>query len=88
MQTVSLIAAAIEREGISTVCISLLREVTSITRPPRALFVPFALGYPLGRPHDSALQHRVIESALNLLPRTDVPVFENYEEGQKRNNFL
>ncbi len=79
MQTVSLIAAAIEREGISTVCISLLREVTSVIRPPRALFVPYPMGYPLGAPNDNALQRRIIDAALALLPRIDVPVFEEMQ---------
>lgn len=74
-----LVAAAIEREGISTVAISLLREVTSVLRPPRALFVPFPLGYPLGVPHDADLQHRIIAQALALLDRTDVPVFTEYK---------
>ena len=81
MQTVGLIAAAIEREGISTVCISLLREVTSVTRPPRALFVPYAMGYPLGAPNDPALQRLIIDAALALLPRIDVPVFEAMRTG-------
>ncbi len=80
MQTVSLIAAAIEREGISTICISLLREVTIVTRPPRALFVPYAMGYPFGAPNDSALQRRIIDAALALLPRIDVPVFEEMQK--------
>jgi len=79
VQTVSLIAAAIEREGISTVCISLLREVTSVIRPPRALFVPYPMGYPLGAPNDNALQRRIIDAALALLPRIDVPVFEEMQ---------
>ncbi len=76
-----LVAAAIEREGISTVAISLLREVTSVLRPPRALFVPFPLGYPLGVPHDADLQHRIIAQALALLDRTDVPVLETWGNG-------
>lgn len=78
MQTVGLLAAAIERVGITTTSISLLREVTEIIRPPRALFVPFPLGYPLGAPHDAALQHRVIAAALRLLDRKDVPVLAEF----------
>lgn len=76
MQTVGLIQAAIERENISTVSVSLLREVTEIIRPPRALFAPYPLGYPLGAPNDAILQHRVIAKALSLLTRSDVPVLE------------
>lgn len=80
VQTVGLIQAAIERVGISTVSISLLREVTTVIHPPRALFAPFPLGYPLGEPNNPRLQHRVIQAALELLPRTDVPVFETFEQ--------
>ena len=78
VQTVGLVQLAIEREGIATVSISLLREVTEIIRPPRSLFVPFPMGYPLGRPHDEQLQHRVIRQALALLERNDLPVLEEY----------
>jgi hypothetical protein len=46
-QTVSLVAAALEQQGISTVVVQLLRMVTEKVRPPRALFVPFRHGYPL-----------------------------------------
>jgi hypothetical protein len=63
-QTVSLIAAELERRGITTVCIVLLREVAEKVRPPRALFVPFRQGYPLDLPHEPARQRAVIERAL------------------------
>jgi hypothetical protein len=66
-QTVSLVAAELERRGIATVAISLLRPVVERVRPPRALFVPFPHGYPLGRPNDPAGQLGVIEAALTLL---------------------
>jgi hypothetical protein len=71
-QTVSLIAAELERRGITTVCIVLLREVAEKVRPPRALFVPFRHGYPLDRPHDPTRQRAVIEAALGLAERSDV----------------
>lgn len=77
-QTVGLVQAAIERVGITTVSVTLLREVTTILRPPRALFVPYALGYPLGEPDNAPLQHRIIAAALRLLHREDVPVLENF----------
>lgn len=78
VQTVSLIQAAIERESMTTVSISLLREVTDVLHPPRALFVPYRLGFPLGEANHPALQHRVIAAALALSGRNDVPVVENY----------
>ena len=66
-QTVGLVAAEMERQGISTVSIQLLRFVAEKVRPPRALFVPFKHGYPLDTPGDSQRQHAVIEAALSLL---------------------
>ena len=80
VQAVGLIGAAIERAGTSTICLSLLREVTQIIRPPRSLFVPYPFGYPLGQPDNATLQHGVIAAALKLLPRTDVPVLEEFAE--------
>ncbi len=68
-QAVSLIAAELERRGIATVCITLLREVAQAVRPPRALYVPFPHGYPLGAPREPAVQRAVIDAALALLER-------------------
>ncbi len=81
-QTVCLLQAAIERAGIATVSISLLREVTLALKPPRALFVQFPMGHPLGEPNNPQLQHRIISAALSLLERDDVPVLEEFNEAQ------
>ena len=66
-QTVSLIAAELERRGIATVVLQLLREAVEKVRPPRALFVPFRHGFPLDSPNEPPRQHAVIEAALRLL---------------------
>ena len=66
-QTVGLTAAALEKQGISTVVIQLLRLITEKVRPPRALVVPFRHGYPLDSPHEPEKQRAVITAALNLL---------------------
>lgn len=76
-QAVGLIAAEIERAGIPTVCLMLLREVAEKVRPPRSLVVPFAHGYTLGAPHDAEGQKTIMRQALRLLERSDVPVIEN-----------
>ncbi len=78
-QTVCLVQAALEREGITTVSISLLREVTAQLKPPRAMWVPFPMGFPLGEPNNPDLQHQIIAAALRLLERNDVPVLENFK---------
>ncbi len=80
-QAVGLIQGIMEEAGIATVSVSLLAEVTRKVKPPRALFVPFPLGYPLGKPQDAALQRKIIEETMKLLERTDLPVFEAYREG-------
>ena len=79
-QTVGLIAAELERQGISTVALQLLREIAVAVRPPRTLFVPFPHGYPLDRPHDPVRQRAVLEAALRVLevPAEAGPVLVDY----------
>jgi hypothetical protein len=71
-QTVGLIAAELERQGIPTVTIQLLRVVAEKVGPPRSLCVPFKHGYPLGEPDNPELQHKVIETALAMLEDPDI----------------
>ena len=70
----------LERQGIATTGISLVREHTEIVRPPRALWVTFELGRPMGIPDDPPFQRRVVKAALDLLARTDGPLIANYPE--------
>jgi len=70
----------LEREGIATTGISLVREHTEKVRPPRALWVTFELGRPLGRPDDASFQRRVVKAALDLLAHTDGPLIADYPE--------
>jgi hypothetical protein len=64
---VGLVAAELERRGIATVAIQLLRKVALRVRPPRALFVPFRHGYPLDAPGEPQRQRAVLEAALRML---------------------
>jgi hypothetical protein len=64
---VCLIAAELERRGIATTSVTALPEVTRKVGIPRALEVPYALGYPLGRPRDAELQTRILCAAFALL---------------------
>jgi hypothetical protein len=70
---VCLIAAELERRGIATTSVTALPEVTRRVGIPRALVVPYALGYPLGLPHDAALQARILSEAFALLERPGPP---------------
>ena len=82
-QAVSLVAAELERRGIATVTIQLLKEAAEKVRPPRALLVPYRHGYPLGAPADSSHQHEVIEAALALLEDSglETPALVPYQDG-------
>ena len=72
-QSVGLIQGVLEGLGLSTVGVSICREITERVRPPRTLFAPYPFGYPLGRPGDPALQKRIIREALDLLDRDGPP---------------
>lgn len=62
-----------------TVSISLVRPHTEIIKPPRALWVSFEMGHPMGVP-DAAFQRRVLLAALRLLEAPNGPVLEDYPE--------
>lgn len=75
-----MLARIIEKHGIATVGISLVRLQTEKVRPPRYLFVPFPFGRALGKPNDPAFQQQVIDAALALLQRPEraKPVLEDF----------
>ena len=70
----SALAHYLEAEGVPAVAISLIRLHTEKVRPPRALWVPFELGRPLGAPNEPTFQTRVIAAALGLLEAASGPV--------------
>ncbi len=72
------LAHYLEADGLPTTQISLIREHTEVIRPPRALWVPFELGRPLGVPEDPVFQRRVLLSALALLNAPQGPVLEDF----------
>jgi hypothetical protein len=77
-QTVGLAQATIEERGIPTASITMLAKITEEIRPPRALAVPYALGFPLGEANNRELQTEVLRQLLALLARDDVPVLEQF----------
>lgn len=74
------LANVLERCGLSTIALSLVRAQALVTRPPRALHCEFPLGRPLGRPNDAEFQHSVLASAFDLLERPQGPVLEDFPE--------
>lgn len=74
------LAHYIEEEGVATTQISLIRPHTEAIKPPRALWVPFDLGRPLGVPNDAEFQTRVLLSVLKLLEESSGPVLRDFAE--------
>jgi hypothetical protein len=75
-----LVQAELERQGIASVSISLLKEVTKKLQSPRSLFVPFAHGFPLGEPKNSGLQQDILRRMFDIVQLKDceIPYIEHY----------
>jgi hypothetical protein len=74
---VSVIQRQIEAQGVTTVSISLFRPFAEKVKPPRALWVPFPFGRPLGAPNNKSIQRKVIFAMFDLLTREKGPVLED-----------
>lgn len=72
----------LEEAGIPTAGISLVRPHTEVIKPPRALWVPFELGHPLGPPDNAAFQRKVLLALLKLLAASQGPVLEDFPEDE------
>ena len=70
----------LESEGLATAGISLIRLHSEKIRPPRALWVPFELGRPLGAPNEPDFHRRVLGALLDLLAETRGPVLRDFTE--------
>jgi hypothetical protein len=58
---------------------------TETIKPPRALWVTFDLGRPLGVPNNAGFQKRVLLSALKLLEEASGPVLRDFPEDAPAN---
>lgn len=77
-QTVGLVQAQLEYEGIVTASLSMMPEITKKIRPPRALAVPYRLGFPLGEPLAPKLQRDILAALLALCTGATVPILERF----------
>jgi len=65
---VSLIANALESEGLPTLVVGTVRDIMEQAPAPRSVFVDFPVGRTFGHPADSAEQQLVLRGALGELP--------------------
>lgn len=68
-----LIQRAVESIGITTISISLSKEITQTVRLPRALYPRFPLGHPIGFPGQASKQLSVLKYLLKYLVEIDKP---------------
>ena len=66
-----LIQRVIETAGISTISVSLSKEITQKLRPPRAVFPGFPLGHPIGFPGRPNQHLRMLRLLLKYLQEFD-----------------
>ncbi len=72
-RSVGLVQAQIERAGISTVSVTMRPEISFAMKVPRAVYVRFPLGNPLGEPHRPDQQSRILEDMFRLLETATEP---------------
>ena len=75
------LAHYLERDGLATVNIALVYKHAAVAQPsPRALWVPFWYGRPLGAPNESALQRRVLDATMALLDEPGDRLLKEFAE--------
>ncbi len=68
-----LIQREVEKAGISTIGISIVRSYSETVRPPRTVFLRWPFGHPLGEPFHIAQQRLVLAEALRALSTISEP---------------
>ncbi len=72
-QSASLVQREIEAAGISTVAVSVCRDITDQMLVPRAVALRFPLGNPFGAAMDASMHSRILKDALTLLDTVRTP---------------
>lgn len=70
-QAMGVLARAVERCGLPTVCSTNARDITGLVKPPRSGFLNFPLGNSVGAPRDPAQQRAVCRDILSLAGRCE-----------------
>ena len=76
----SVLAHYFESAGFATVMVGFVREHIEAIRPPRALWLDFPMGRPMGKPNDPAYQMKVIRAAFELFDASSGPLLEDFPE--------
>jgi len=69
-----------ESSGFSTVLVGFVKEHLQAIKPPRALWLDFPMGRPLGKPNDPEYQKKIIRSAFDLFNESSGPVLRDFPD--------
>jgi D-proline reductase (dithiol) PrdB len=58
---------------MSTVGITLAREISERVKPPRTYYLRYPFGHPLGEPYNERQQYRILSDTLALLETVSEP---------------
>lgn len=75
-----MLAQYFESEGFSTVLVGFVREHMQALTPPRALWLDFPMGRPMGKPNAPDYQKKIIREAFSLLDARSGPRLEDFSE--------
>ena len=75
-----MLAHFFESYGFSTVLVGFVKEHIQAIKPPRALWLNFPMGRPLGKPNDPEYQKNIIRSAFNLFNSSSGPILEDFPD--------
>ena len=75
-----MLANYFEEQGFATVLVGFVREHMQVVKPPRALWLNFPMGRPMGKPNDPIYQMKVIRAAFSLLDKPSGPVLEDFPD--------
>jgi hypothetical protein len=70
---VGLVQREIERAGVPTIGVSIVRRYTEAVRPPRTVSLRWPYGHPFGEPGNAAQQRAVLRAALRALVEITEP---------------
>jgi hypothetical protein len=70
---VGLIQREIEKTGIPTIGVSIVRAYSEKVKPPRTVFLRWPFGHPFGEPFNAAQQRVVLAEALRALYTMQTP---------------
>jgi len=70
---VGLVQREIERAGVPTIGISIVRSYSEQVHPPRTVFLRWPYGHPFGEPGNAAQQRTVLRAAFKALEEITEP---------------